>query len=97
MFLVLEVDVGEPLLVFTKDDSYISFSYSAKIVITIISDVKAKLFHYRNAGDVSNSVRHPAFKIFAKNTLPIFCFGTGDGATCITVSVQLYIANKDFR
>ena len=65
--------------------------------MAIMSYVEAKIFHNRNAGDVSNSVRHPAFEIFAKNVLPIFFLGIGDGNTCIAVAIQLRIATEDFR
>ena len=45
LFLTLDVNVRDPLLVFTEDDSYISFGYNPKIVMTIIRDVKVKLLH----------------------------------------------------
>ena len=41
LIFILEVDIGETLLVFAEDDCYISFGDSPEIVMAVISDVKA--------------------------------------------------------
>ena len=50
--------------------SYISFGHNPKNVIDVVRDVKSKLFHDRNADDVSNSVGYPRVKFFGENGLP---------------------------
>ena len=85
------------MLVLAEDDCYISFGDSPEIVVAIISDVKAKLFHDRNASDVCNSVGYLSFKIFAKNVISILGLEVGNVTASITLAIQMPIAKVDFR
>ena len=92
MFVILQVNIGESLFVFMRYDCYISFGHNPKSIIPVLQDVKAKLFHDRNADDVNNSVVNPGVKFFARNGLSKFALEVGYGHTRIAVAMQVSIA-----
>ena len=61
LFLVLEVNVGDPLLDFAEDDSCISFGYNPQVVMTIISDIQRSPTIEHHHVDFNDDVEVNAF------------------------------------
>ena len=94
---VLQVDAGDALLILMKYDCDIALGHNPKFDITVVRDMKSKLFHDRNADDVSNAVVNPGVNFLAINgihklALLEICYGR----TSVTVAMQIRIALIDF-